>query len=200
MLSNGWHLVHSCYHRHMISYGTWWPCEHGRQAPCGHGTYGHSVVTACTQHTGLVTLWMSHQVDGHHTAHSTGLMGTEYAHCVRYTWSPCGHCVNTAHTVTVWPQYTNMVPTWCLQLLCGHGIRTPCPHCVYCHHVAMVHRYHAHTTCMVAMWPRYTHTMPTLCPLGIDTVATWEQRLVILHLNQWHPGYPPLALALLCQL
>ena len=96
MLSNGWHLVHSRYRRHTISYGTQWPCECDRQAPCAHGTYGHSVVTACTQHTGPVTLWTWHQVDRHHTAHSTGLMCTERAHRVRCTWSPCGHCVNTA--------------------------------------------------------------------------------------------------------
>ena len=136
MLSNGWNLVHSHYRRHTISYGTRWLCECGKQAPCGHGTYGHSVVTACTQHTGPVTLWTWHQVDGHHMAHSTGLMGTEHAHRVRCTWSPCRHCVNTAHTVAVWPQhdtvavwpqYTDTVPTWCVLSPCGYGTQI-CSH------------------------------------------------------------------------
>jgi len=65
---------------------------------------------------------------------------------------------------------------------------------VCCRRVAMVHRYHAHTTCMVAVWSWYTDTVPTTClrlpcghgtwtpcPLGIDTVATRQP-----YTTWWH--------------
>jgi len=205
MLSNGWHLVHSRYRRHTISYGTQWPCERDRQAPCAHGTYGHSVVTACTQHTGPVTLWTWHQVDRHRTAHSTGLMCTEHAHCVRCTWSPCGHCVNTAHTVVVWPRhgtvamwsrYTDTVTTQCVLLPCGygtpiqcphvwlpcgHGIPTPCQHRGYSCCVATVHEHRAHL--VQIPWPHGDRT-----PRG-GTVAVYRVAMACVTAtvpNLWH--------------
>jgi len=144
-----------------------------------------------------VTLWTWHQVDGHRTAHSTGLMCTEHAHRVRCTRSPCGHCVNTAHTVVVWPrhgtvavwsQYTDTVTTQCVLLPCGygtpiqcphvwlpcgHGIPTPCQHRGYSCRAATVREHCAHL--VQIPWPHGDRT-----PRG-GTVAVYRVHMAIVH-------------------
>ena len=196
------------------------PCGYGTQIPCPHHMYGCRVVmvyrhrannmpTVAVRPRYMDTVPTWYRYRGH-----TATVHNVVARCpctmsTQQLYIPCGHSVRVPwphgdHTYclgtdTVATRYTNIVPTRCLRSPCGHGIWTPCPHGVYRHRVATVHRYRAHTTCMVGVCPWYTDTVPTLCllspcshgtrtpcSLGIDTVATRRPYILSGHGHRAH--------------
>jgi len=199
------------------------PCGYGTQIPRPHHMYGCHVVMVYQHRANnvpTVAVWPQYMDTMPTWYRYCGHMATIHnvvAQCpctmsTRQLYIPCGHsmCVPWPHgdctyclgmdTMATW--YTNIVPTQCLRSPCGHGIQTPCPHGVYHRRVATVHRYCAHTTCMVGIWPRYTYTVPTpcllspcghgtqtLCSLGIDTVATWQLYILSGHGHRGHMVY-----------
>ena len=168
------------------------PCGYGTQILRPHHMYGCRVVTVYRHHANnvpTVAVWPRYtdtvptwyRYHGH-----TATVHNMVARCpctmsTRQLYIPCGHSVHVPwphgdHTYCLGTdtRYTNIVPTQCLWSPCGHSKRTPCPHGVYRRRVATVHRYRAHTTCMVGVWPQYTNTVPTVAvwPRYMDTVLT----------------------------
>ena len=181
---------------------------HGVRVPCPHGNCTYHMATACVYrgHTATIHgVWHWHRATTVATVtvrpRYMDTLPTWYRHrghtvtihhvvarwpctmSTRQLYIPCGHSVGVPwpHSNCTYCLGTDIVPTPCLRLPCGHSTWTPCLRlpCGHSTWTLCLRLPCGHGTWTPCLWLPCGHGTWTPCPLGVDTMATRQQPYIL---------------------